>query len=236
MSTTNYAVAPGAYLEEWLEDEGLSQGQAAAMLGYSRKQVNEIVNGRAPITPDAATRLGRVTPIPAESWLLHEAKYRSDRARILDEERLAEHAGEIHANAAAYLREIGFTQATKRSPGNLVSDFLAFHRFGTWEAYQESHEVETTGEWALAALKESKSLVDQTLLTTWLRAGEMTEAFELGQTCTYDSEKLESMLPELRERAARPDDTLLKDLNSMLLQAGVIYLMVKPPQRFPFMV
>lgn len=36
------------------------------MLGCSRKQVNEIVHGRAPITADTATRLDRVVGIPAD--------------------------------------------------------------------------------------------------------------------------------------------------------------------------
>ena len=55
MTATNYAVAPGEYLEEWIDDHGLSQQRVAELLGSSRKQVNEIVNGRAPITSDTAT-------------------------------------------------------------------------------------------------------------------------------------------------------------------------------------
>lgn len=50
MTDTNYAVAPGEYLEAWIEDQGLSQQRVAELLGSSRKQVNEIVNGRAPIS------------------------------------------------------------------------------------------------------------------------------------------------------------------------------------------
>lgn len=52
MTATNYAVAPGEYLEEWIDDHGLSQQRVAELLGSSRKQVNEIVNGRAPIASD----------------------------------------------------------------------------------------------------------------------------------------------------------------------------------------
>ena len=48
MTATNYAVAPGEYLEEWIADEGLSQQRVADLLGCSRKQVNEIINGHAP--------------------------------------------------------------------------------------------------------------------------------------------------------------------------------------------
>jgi HTH-type transcriptional regulator/antitoxin HigA len=82
MTETNYAVAPGEYLEEWIDDRGLSQQHVADLLGCSRKQVNEIVNGRAPVTSDTAIRLERVVGIPADTWLRYEAAYRADLARI----------------------------------------------------------------------------------------------------------------------------------------------------------
>ena len=83
MTDTNYAVAPGEYLEAWIEDQGLSQQRVAELLGSSRKQVNEIVNGRAPITSDTAMRLERVVGIPARPWLRYEAMYRADLAQII---------------------------------------------------------------------------------------------------------------------------------------------------------
>lgn len=76
-------------------------------------------------------RLERVVGIPASAWLRYEAMYRADLARIADEESLAGHADEIAPSAVTYLRSIGATTATKRSPGRLVSDFLSFHRCGT---------------------------------------------------------------------------------------------------------
>lgn len=82
MILTNYAVAPGEYLEEWITEQGLSQQRVADLLGYSHKQVNELVNGHAPITNDIAIRLERVVGIPAESWLRYETTYRADLARI----------------------------------------------------------------------------------------------------------------------------------------------------------
>ena len=74
---SNYAVPPGEYLREWLDENKITQQQAADLLGYSRRQVNEIVNGRAPVTPDTAIRLQRVTGITADSWLTFEAAYRT---------------------------------------------------------------------------------------------------------------------------------------------------------------
>ncbi|SDW86142.1 addiction module antidote protein, HigA family [Arthrobacter sp. cf158] len=235
MTATNYAVAPGEYLEEWIEDQGLSQQHVADLLGCSRKQVNEIVNGRAPITHETAIRLERVVGIPAGSWLRYESAYRADLARLADQEDLAKHAEKIDANATTYLRSLGITTATLRSPGQLVSDFLAFHRCGTWEAYTHLHESASQGDYALAALKEAGSTINQTLLTTWLRAAELTEAFELGRRFTYDASQLRLALPNLRERASRPDATMLRDIADMLAEVGVLFLVVESPKNFPLL-
>lgn len=235
MTTTNYAVAPGEYLEEWIEEQGLSQQHVADRLGCSRKQVNEIINGRAPITSETAMRLERVVGIPADSWLRYEAAFRADLARIADQESLAKHVDQLDSKAVTYLRKLGATTATRRNPGQLVSDFLAFHRCGTWESYAHLHETATKGDYALAALKEAKSNIDITLLTTWLRAGELTEAFERGRQFRFDERQLQDKLRELRERASRPDATMLKDIANLLAEAGVVLMVVEPPATFPLL-
>jgi HTH-type transcriptional regulator / antitoxin HigA len=233
MTATNYAVAPGEYLEEWIDEQGLSQQNVADRLGCSRKQVNEIVNGRAPVTNDTAMRLERVVGIPAESWLRYEAAYRADLARISDQENLASHADKIDPTAVAYLRKIGATKATRHTPGPLVSDFLAFHRCGTWDAYDHLRETVSTGDYAVAALRESGAEIDKTVLTTWLRAAELAEPFERGRGYVYDSSQLRQVLPRLRSRAAEPDTTMLRDLANMLADVGVVFMVVEPPKPFP---
>lgn len=235
MTATNYAVAPGEYLEEWIDDQGMSQQRVADLLGVSRKHVNEIVNGRAPITQDTAIRLERVVGIPVESWLRYEAAYRADLARIADQENIAQHVDKIDSSAIAYLRSIGATKVTRRKPGALVSDFLAFHRCGTWETYLHLHETASSGDYALSALKESGASIHMTVLTTWLRAGELAEPFERGRGYNYEPDRLREALPRLRERAATPDPTMLRDIAGMLTEVGVVFMVVEPPKRFPLL-
>lgn len=228
---TNYAVAPGEFLAEWLDDNAMTQQQAADRLGMSRKNVNEIVNGRAPVTPDTGLRLERLTGIPADSWARFEAMFRADLARVHDEAELAKHVEKIPPGATAYLRAQRIVSATKRNPGRLVSEFLAFQGFGTWDAFEDSIEGASAGEYALAALKEQKTTFNAVSCATWLRAGELTDAFERGRRYTYDERALRRLLPALRERAQHPDDSLLQDLSDMLASVGVVFLMVVPPKQ-----
>jgi addiction module HigA family antidote len=230
---TNYAVAPGEYLAEWLDENQMTQQQAAGRLGVSRKQVNEIVNGRAPIVPEASVRLARLTGIPADSWLRFEATYRADLARLRDESQLAQHVDKIPSSVTTYLRAKRAITATKKAPGKLVSEFLTFHGFGTWEAFADSVDAASVGEFALAALKEQKSTFDHVACATWLRAGELSEAFEQGRHFRYDEDGLRRLLPDLRARASHPDESMLHDFATMLADVGVVFLMIEPPKQLP---
>lgn len=230
---TDYAVAPGEFLAEWLEETSTTQQEAAHLYGCSRKHINEIVNGRAPVTPETALKLERLTGIAADSWLRFEARYRLDLARLQDAAELAQHAAKVPANTAKYLRALGVTKATQRNPGQLVADLLGFHRCGTWESFENGLADATQGEFALAALTESKTRFDQVACATWLRAGETTAAFEHAQRLEYDPEKLRALLPALRQRAASPDASLLSDLADLLAGAGVTFMMLNPPDGLP---
>ena len=83
---------------EWIAEQGLFQQQVAELLGCSPEQVNEIVNGRAPVTGDVALRLERLMGIPVDSWLRYETAYRADVVRIADEKNLATYADEAGLN------------------------------------------------------------------------------------------------------------------------------------------
>ncbi|MDQ1115388.1 HTH-type transcriptional regulator/antitoxin HigA [Microbacterium testaceum] len=230
---TDYAVAPGQYLDEWLEESSLTQQEAANRLGVSRKHVNEIVNGRAPVTPETALKLERLTGIPADSWVRFEARYRLDLARLRDDAELARHASKIPPTVSKYLRSLGATDATMRTPATLVADFLRYHGCATWGSFEDRVVDASQGDFALAALKESNSSLDHVSCATWLRAGEQHDAFQRGRRFTFDRDGLLALLPTLRERASVPDPALLADLAEMLAGVGVIYMFVDAPDKLP---
>ena len=58
-----------------LEPLGLSVTEAAKRLGISRKQLSDIVNGRAGISPEMAIRLDKAFGGGAETWLRVQAAY-----------------------------------------------------------------------------------------------------------------------------------------------------------------
>jgi addiction module HigA family antidote len=54
---------------------GLTVTEAAERLGVSRKQLSDIVNGRAGISPEMAIRLDKAFGGGAETWLRLQAAY-----------------------------------------------------------------------------------------------------------------------------------------------------------------
>ncbi len=79
---------PGETLEETIDALGMSQAELAEHMGRPHKTINEIVNGKAAITPDTALQLERVSGVPAHFWLNREQHYQEWRARQAEEDRL----------------------------------------------------------------------------------------------------------------------------------------------------
>ena len=79
--TPDWISAPGETIEDLLEERSWPQAELADRTGFTRKHVNDLVKGRAPITPDAAFRLEAVFGAPASFWLAREAQYRESLRR-----------------------------------------------------------------------------------------------------------------------------------------------------------
>lgn len=70
-----------------IEPLGLTVSEAARRLGVSRKQLSDIVNGHAGISPEMAIRLDKAFGGGAETWYRLQAAY--DLAQAM------KHAGKI---------------------------------------------------------------------------------------------------------------------------------------------
>lgn len=58
-----------------MEEYKLTITKTAAQLGVSRKQLSEVVNSNASISPEMALRLEKVFKVEADFWLRLQAKY-----------------------------------------------------------------------------------------------------------------------------------------------------------------
>jgi len=73
---------PGATLLDTLEERGISQSILAERMGRPIKTINEIIKGKAIITPDTAIQLETILKIPAKFWMTREQQYQEYKARL----------------------------------------------------------------------------------------------------------------------------------------------------------
>ncbi len=78
----DYAVPPGATLEETMESLGMTQRDLGTRTGLTVQTLNRIFKGEQPITYETANKLELVTGIPAAFWNNLEAQYREQLTKI----------------------------------------------------------------------------------------------------------------------------------------------------------
>ena len=69
------AFHPGEYVQEELDERGMSQRELARQMGRPFQTVNEIVHGRKAITAETALDLERILGGNAETWLNLQLAY-----------------------------------------------------------------------------------------------------------------------------------------------------------------
>ena len=68
-------IHPGVILKDELESRGMSQRKFAAVIGVSYSVLNEVINGKRPITTEYALKIEAATGIPAYIWVNMQSNY-----------------------------------------------------------------------------------------------------------------------------------------------------------------
>lgn len=74
-------IHPGEILKDELQARNISQRKFAALIGSSYSVLNEILNGKRPITTEYALKIEAATGIPAYIWVNMQAAYNMQTAR-----------------------------------------------------------------------------------------------------------------------------------------------------------
>lgn len=82
------AFHPGYYLQEIVENSGLTQEDFAKRLGTTAKNLSVLLNGKQSLSIDMATRLSRMLGTTIAYWLNLQQAYDEKRAEIQSDEEL----------------------------------------------------------------------------------------------------------------------------------------------------
>jgi addiction module HigA family antidote len=210
---------PGETLLEILEDREMSQAELAERMGRPKKTINEIVNGKAEITPQTAIQLERVLGVAASFWNNLESHYREYAARQAEREHLRTHQSWPACFPIRQMARLGWIER-KPDKADQVAELLSFFAVSSIEQWKGRYKEEA------AAFRLPRTFdPDIYALTAWLRQGERAaqdiecQPFNLGA--------FNEMLERARSLTREGDPKVfIPQLGSLGMQCGVAIVFV----------
>lgn len=213
---------PGDTILDIAEERGWTQVELAHRLGYTEKHVSQLVNGKVPLSVDAALRLERVLGSTVDFWLAREANYQKHLAR--------QAAAQRHAGWVAWLDELPLTElmACNAVPKQRVD---AKHKPGLVEASLRFFGVASPDDWRkhyggmqVAFRRSRAEQSDLGAISAWLRLGEQ-QAEKLDGP-KYDKSRFEQALVAIRGLTCQAPEGFEPQLRKLLHEAGVLLVLV----------
>ena len=216
----DYAVPPGETLEETLEKAGMTQTELARRTGRPLKTINEIVHGKAAITPETALQLERALGLPASLWNRLEVDYRAALARSEELRRLASEVDLLDGFPIEAMVRMGLITKGPQ-PESTLANLLTF--FGT--SSPESL-VSSLPERQRALFRRSPTFtVSAGATAVWLRMGER-DAAEV-RTDPFDSTKFRESLTRIRLLTRQEPNVFEPEMKRLCAEAGVVLLILR---------
>jgi HTH-type transcriptional regulator/antitoxin HigA len=209
----DWTVAPGEILLEAIEERGISQSDLARRMGRPIKTINEIVNGKAAITPETAIQLELALGISAEFWNSLEASHRVDLARARSNEELATHAPWAAAFPVIDLLKHGLIDVGP-SDSSKVAALLRYFGVSSPEAWENRWRAAQVAYRSSPAFESSPHAS-----AAWLRWGEVVAADM--ETAPFDARLFREILGEIREMTRRDFPLVRPRIEQLCASAGV---------------
>uniref|UniRef100_Q3ARB9 Putative plasmid maintenance system antidote protein, XRE family n=1 Tax=Chlorobium chlorochromatii (strain CaD3) TaxID=340177 RepID=Q3ARB9_CHLCH len=205
---------PGDTLAEHLEYMGMSQAELAERMGRPKKTINEIIQGKAQITPETALQLERVVGISATFWMNLEHNYRLLLAELDEAEKRIVDAEWAKQFPLQEMIDKGWI-TVDNGCDNAINTILSFFKVATPQAYQNYCHNQL---YATAYRMSETCSKDPHAVAAWLRQGERQA--EYLKAVLFDRKKFEEMLLTIKKLIVQ-DDNFFEALQDCCLQAGV---------------
>jgi HTH-type transcriptional regulator/antitoxin HigA len=212
----DYAVRPGETLAEVLEERGMSQAELARRMGLSTKHVNQIIVGDAPISPETALGLEKVTKIPARFWTGLEAQYREITTRQAETELLEADLPWLNDMPVNELKKRGFVDGSAKGV-DLLREIFSFFGVANRSAWSEVWAKPTA--YRMSRVHD----INPQSVAAWLRIGEIRA--EEANANSFDRKKLRTLIPELRSLTLLDVEEWHPQLITLCASVGVVVVL-----------
>jgi HTH-type transcriptional regulator/antitoxin HigA len=206
----NWAVHPGALLQEHLESQGLTQAEFARVAGLTPKLVSTIIKGLNPVTAETAIKLERVLGLKAYIWTTIQAKWDLFQARA-----------EAEPDTKWWLERFPIRELTARKylPDTddekvLTDSLLRMFHIGTPQGYDAK-----VRSLAVHHRKSNAYLTSECHVFTWLMIGEH-KARQMNLP-VFNAQKFDKGVREIRNLTMESLDVFKPMMETLCHEAGV---------------
>jgi addiction module HigA family antidote len=214
----NYAVPPGETLEETLRAMDMTQAELAQRTGRPKKTINEIVKGKAAITPETALQFERALGIRASFWNNLERNYRETLARLKEEKALRSQEEYLQELPISTLEKAGWIPK-KKSAVEKLQAFLNFFGVAGIKEWKARWMRPQAAYHKAAAFRSNPAMV-----AAWLRLGEI-EASKV--SCkSYSANSFRASLGDLRKITVAAPNIFESKMKERCAASGVALLFV----------
>ena len=214
----DYAIHPGEILEETLISRGISKSQLAERSGITKKTISQIINGKAPVTPDTALMLEKVLGVSADIWNNLDSQYRLFNARMEKQNSLqqrVEWAAKFPLNDLKKREAI--TQA--KDKGKAVDELLSFFGVASIDAWQELYGKITVSYRRAKAYEGTPESI-----ASWLRIAELSA--EERAIRPYNNKIFRKNLSSIRALTNEGPDYFIPIVKEQCADAGVALVLI----------
>ena len=214
-----FAVHPGVFLNDFIEDFSMNQVDLAKRVGLTPKTINEIIKGKTGITKSTALRLSTVFPVSETYWNSLQEEYLSDLARIENEERISEEIQKYLPNyreTYSELKRHSLVSTYRWHKNNFKDILLVLHKyFGASSLlYVEGDLISNT-----SFRTYTKKDFNRYTIAAWVRAGEKKSLTT--DVSKFNLKKLRQELPTIRGLSNKSPAEYLPLLEKILGDCGV---------------
>jgi HTH-type transcriptional regulator / antitoxin HigA len=218
---------PGATLADLLEELNIRQREFAVRMDVSPKFINELIAGKATISPTVALSLERTLHVPADFWLARDAHYQVYKARL-------EARSSLQAQGE-WLDELPLKDMVKfdwvrpyATIAEQVAECLRFFGVASDTAWREQYVKRVSAAWRISQkVKHAEGAI-----AAWLRQGEIEAA---SCTCApFDRERLIKALHDARTLTLESaPEMFIPALQERFATCGVVVVFVRAPKGCP---
>lgn len=212
------AFHPGYYINELIEDMGITQEEFATRLGTTPKTVSKLVNGECNLSNDLIQRLSSMFGLSVEFWFSLQNKYEEKKLEIEQIQRIDNQKDIVKTIDYSYFVRVVALPVAKKIEDKIKNlckylkvsdlnvllkpDFLVNYRTGIGEM-------------------QSKNVINSRV---WLQT-----AMNIGETKSakkFDAQKLKRYIPEIRNMTVQEPAIFLPRLREIFEECGVIFVLL----------